>query len=157
MRRLLATARERSSSCTCHLLRLIRSIAPIHRARLLFDATVAARRHGRHDRPVRMKQTEQGAVTVLVGVAMVLVAWFTLFVIDLGAAATDRARAQTAADAAALAGVLEGREGADELAQANDGRLVNFVDADDEVEVRVEVGQATATARAARTETPPFS
>jgi uncharacterized membrane protein len=104
-----------------------------------------------------MKQTEQGAVTVLVGVAMVLVAWFTLFVIDLGAAATDRARAQTAADAAALAGVLEGREGADELAQANDGRLVNFVDADDEVEVRVEVGQATATARAARTETPPFS
>ncbi len=103
------------------------------------------------------ERSERGAVTILVGATVVLVAWLTLFVIDLGAAATDRARAQTAADAAALAGVLEGRGGADELAQANDGRLVAFVETENEVEVRVEVGDAVATARAAKTETLPFS
>jgi Flp pilus assembly protein TadG len=103
------------------------------------------------------KRSDDGAVTILVGIAVVLAALLTLYVIDLGAAATDRARAQTAADAAALAGVLEGRTGAEELAAANDGRLVGFVEEETEVEVRVEVGDAVAVARASRTETAPFS
>ncbi len=100
---------------------------------------------------------EQGAVTVLVGLSVVIAALLTLAVINLGVAATDRARAQTAADAAALAGVLEGRDGADQLATANDGRVIDYQDAGDEVQVRVEVGDAVATARAQRRETPPFS
>lgn len=60
----------------------------------------------------------------------------------------ERQRARTAADAAALAGVSEGRSGAAELARANGGALVGWSTSGDEVTVIVRVGDRTATARA---------
>lgn len=63
--------------------------------------------------------------------------------------AVDAAAAQTAADAAALAGVLDGPATARALAEANGGALVSFerVGTTD-VRVRVRVGTAVAIARA---------
>jgi len=60
----------------------------------------------------------------------------------------DRARAHSAADAAALAGVHEGRSGADEMATRNGAELVSFTAVGDEVEVTVAFDGVHATARA---------
>lgn len=64
----------------------------------------------------------------------------------------DRQRAQAAADAAALAGVVDGRPAAVELANANGGVLVSWSEWGDGdavlVEVVVEVGRQRARARA---------
>ena len=62
----------------------------------------------------------------------------------------DQQQAQLAADAAALAGVVGGRDAAERLATANDGVLVAFVVAGDEVMVEVRVGSELAQARATR-------
>jgi hypothetical protein len=66
----------------------------------------------------------------------------------LGEEAVDRARARTAADAAALAGVTGGEPVAADTARANGGQLVSFAEAGGATEVRVRVGRATAVARA---------
>jgi Flp pilus assembly protein TadG len=66
----------------------------------------------------------------------------------VGRAVADRARARTAADAAALAGVRDGADAARDLARANGGRLLHFVEASGEVEVTVQVGDRQASARA---------
>lgn len=60
----------------------------------------------------------------------------------------DRQRARAAADAAALAGVTDGRDRAAVLATANGGVLVAWSESGDEVTVVVEVGGQRATARA---------
>lgn len=65
----------------------------------------------------------------------------------------DAARARTAADAAALAGAAEGRPGAQRLAEANDGVLVEFDRSGRLVAVRVRVGSASALASAEATVT----
>ena len=64
---------------------------------------------------------------------------------------STRIRAATAADAAALAGVIDGRDGAARLAARNGGELVEFTAFAEGVEVRVRVGTARATARATAT------
>ncbi len=66
----------------------------------------------------------------------------------------DAAQAQTAADAAALAGAAEGESAAREVAGANGAELVAFVLEGLEVEVRARVGEAEAVARAARAASP---
>ena len=99
---------------------------------------------------------ERAAVTILDAVFMLLAALLMVRVVELGAAAASRARAQTAADAAALAGVVEGREGADEIARRNGATLVAWVEEADQVQVTVRVDDAEATARAERIDTPPF-
>ena len=104
----------------------------------------------------RHRTNERGAVTVLVAACMVVTALVLLRVVRLGTAAASRAKAQSAADAAALAGVVEGRNGAAELASVNGGVLTDWVDNEDEVQVVVTVDDAQATARARREETPPF-
>ncbi len=81
---------------------------------------------------------------VLVAVALVGVA----LVARLGVAADDAARARTAADAAALAGAVEGRRVAAEIAEANGAALLEFVRQGSVVEVLVEVNRARARARA---------
>lgn len=96
-------------------------------------------------------------MTILVAATIVIVGYLALQVTRLSVAAADRARAQTAADAAALGGVVDGRDAAVELALANGAALTSFVDEGDRVEVRVTYNDAVATARAERTETPPFS
>jgi hypothetical protein len=87
------------------------------------------------------------ALPVVVGVLAVA----AVLVAALGVVAghsIDAARARTAADAAALAGVESGRTRAEALAQANGAVLVEFRTAGADVVVRVRVGSATASARA---------
>lgn len=68
----------------------------------------------------------------------------------LGRAAGTAARARSAADAAALAGVTDGEAGARRLAAANGATLESFIRSGDggDVVVVVRVGRARATARA---------
>jgi Flp pilus assembly protein TadG len=98
---------------------------------------------------------ERGSVTVLVAVLLTLVAALCVSLSNLGAAAGDRARAQSAADAAALAGVAEGREAAERLAARNGAVLVDYREDEATVDVRVEVHGANAQASARRHDPPP--
>jgi len=98
--------------------------------------------------PTRHEPNDRGqAVPALVGVVAVL-ASFVVALAHFSAALNDAARARTAADAAALAGVQGGPEGAASLAAANGGRVVAFQTEGDDVIVTVMVGRARATARA---------
>lgn len=83
------------------------------------------------------------AVAIAIGVLGVV------FMVGLAERAVDRARAQTAADAAALAGVYEGRRGADELADLNGADLVAYDELGPIVRVVVSIGTARAEALAA--------
>ncbi len=90
---------------------------------------------------------ERGQALPLVALVLVLVLLLALVIGAVGEATIDRARAQTAADAAALAGAAEGLDAARELARRNGARLVSF-DAGPPVEVVVEVDGRRAVARA---------
>ena len=105
---------------------------------------------------------ERGQAAPLMLVVVVVAGLLVIGIGRLGGAVIERARAQTAADAAALAGAAEGRVGAERLARANGGRLVSFAvgvavtpASGTDIEVVVVVGGAQATARARRTGGPP--
>ena len=83
------------------------------------------------------------AVVALVVVLMVATAHFAGRVVT-------REHAQSAADAAALAGTDGGQPAAARLARANGAVLVSFMVVGEAVQVVVRVGDATATARATR-------
>jgi hypothetical protein len=85
-------------------------------------------------------------VSVLVGLAMTAAVLGAI--VPLLGDLVDRQRAQAAADAAALAGVIDGRAAAGALAAANGGVLVSWSESGDEVTVVVEVGGQRARARA---------
>lgn len=91
----------------------------------------------------------QSAVLLLIVLAVLAGALATALV-DVGEAVSERARAQTAADAAVLASLEGGRSAAGRLAAANGGEIVSWRrgPGPDEVTVTVRVGDATATARA---------
>ena len=91
----------------------------------------------------------QAAVVLVVTTAVLFVA-ITAGVRVTGARMLDRTRAQTAADAAALASLEGGRRAAQELADRHDATLVSFVEGPDphRVTVVVRVGEATASAAA---------
>jgi len=91
-----------------------------------------------------------GQVLPLFVVVVLAAAGAIIIVARLGEAATARARARTAADAAALAGAADGRDAAETLAEANGARLLSFEADGDEVEVAVELAGTRATARARR-------
>lgn len=93
---------------------------------------------------------ERGSAMPVLVVCMLLACALMFAVGRLGAAATERARAQTAADAAALAGAADGRDAADAFARTNGGAVVRYLVDNDDVEVVVRVGSAVATARARR-------
>jgi hypothetical protein len=80
----------------------------------------------------------------LVGLGAVL----TMAVGELAGDVIDAARARTAADAAALAGVTGGRSAADRLAARNGGAVIAWGRAGRSVTLTVRVGDAVATARA---------
>ncbi len=80
----------------------------------------------------------------LIGVALLVL----LALGELGRIAVTRAKAQAAADSAALAGVYEGRDGAADLARHNGATLVGYDDLDGRVAVRVRVGVVEAVATA---------
>jgi hypothetical protein len=81
------------------------------------------------------------AVVVMAALAMVGVGMF-------GVRVVDRGRAQTAADAAALAATTGGRSAAGRLAATNGAELISYSEAGDVVTVIVEVDGVRATARA---------
>jgi hypothetical protein len=83
---------------------------------------------------------------ILVGVA--LTAAVTLALTPVLVSVVDRARAQNAADAVALAGVAGGETAAGAIAAANDATLVAWSRSGYEVTVTVRVGERQATARA---------
>jgi hypothetical protein len=94
-----------------------------------------------------MRGSSGQAVLAVVLVVMVLVV--ALLVIGrVGRTVVDRARARAAADAAALAGVHDGRVRAQQIAERNGARLVDFEAEGEEVEVTVAVGSTRASARA---------
>jgi secretion/DNA translocation related TadE-like protein len=92
---------------------------------------------------------DRGQVTVaLTATVFVGLLVGVLLIATVGRAVGDRARARTAADAAALAGAREGEDGARALAERNGGRLLQFHRQGDDVEVTVQVGDRQAVARA---------
>jgi len=70
--------------------------------------------------------------------------------VPLAQGAIERSRAQTAADAAALAGAAEGEDAAREMAHANGGTVISWRASGDDVWVQVRVGRARAVAKAHR-------
>ena len=88
----------------------------------------------------------QAVTLLLAAVTMAVVA--VVGIGALGRHIVDRARAQTAADAAALAATNGGRDAASRFAAANGGVLVGYASDGDEVVVVVEVDGERATGRA---------
>ena len=77
-----------------------------------------------------------------------------LALVPVAGALDDRARARTAADAAALAGAADGEAAARQVAEANGADLLEIERTGDEVVVRVRVGDLDAYARARATRRP---
>lgn len=97
---------------------------------------------------------EHGGVTVIVAGALVMLGVLALGMTRIGVASVERSGAQVAADAAALAGAVDGPDAAERFAVRNGATLESFVVEGDEVEVRVSVGAALATARARKQDPP---
>ena len=94
------------------------------------------------------RTSDRGQALPLLAAVLVVAGVVALVVADLGVAAVERAKARTAADAAALAGAAEGESAARHVAEANDATLVSFVADGMFVEVVVRSGRATARATA---------
>lgn len=99
--------------------------------------------------PGRRSARGQAATFVLLSVAVLLVA-IALAVGSMGSHAVDRTRAQTAADAAALASLDGGRSAAERLAADHGAVVVDWHRGPGPrtVTVTVRIGDTTATARA---------
>jgi hypothetical protein len=93
---------------------------------------------------------ERGSTLPFIALTIVLVGVIVILLGRMGGAATSRAGARNAADAAALAGAAAGRSAADELARANGAELISFSETGLETEVRVRLGPAEAVGRARR-------
>lgn len=96
-------------------------------------------------------RSDRGQVTPLWAVVLVLAGLLLVPTGLLVRATVERAEARSAADAAALAGALEGEESARAIAADNGAELVEYDERGDLVEVTVVVGDRRATARAQRT------
>ncbi|RPI10484.1 MAG: hypothetical protein EHM63_03065 [Actinobacteria bacterium] len=94
--------------------------------------------------------TEKGQVTPLIALAIVLVGGMALVIGHIGGMLVAHAQARAAADAAALAGALDGPAAAAEAAVANGARLLEVRVDETDTEVKVQVGDAIALARARR-------
>jgi len=91
---------------------------------------------------------DRGQVLPLVTLVVVFAGLVCLAAGKLGGAAVARAQAATAADAAALAGAAAGRPAALQVAAANGGRVRSYEQLGTDVRVEVDVGRASAGARA---------
>jgi hypothetical protein len=96
----------------------------------------------------RTTSDDRGQVLPLMVLVVLVAMGAALLLGRLGVEVVDRARARTAADAAALAGVDGGRPAAEQAARDNGGRVRRFVTTGGATEVEVQVGGAVATARA---------
>jgi hypothetical protein len=108
-----------------------------------------AREDGAEDTRDDRREMGQSAVLLLVVVTALGIALLAALV-DFGGITQERARAQTAADAAALASLDGGRPAAVRLAGQHGATIVSWVrgPGPDEVTVVVGLGATTATARA---------
>jgi hypothetical protein len=97
---------------------------------------------------VYIDDSDEGQALPLVVVSVLVAAVAALALGRLGIRAIGDARAQTAADAAALAGVRGGYPAAAQLATANGARLVSFTISGRDVVVRVESDGSVAEAHA---------
>lgn len=106
---------------------------------------------------MRRAERERGSVVVFSTAIVVMAVLFALAVARLAGAAADKARANTAADAAALAAAQEVASGhgarealatASRIASENDARVVGFATTRDAVVVSVAVHDARSRARA---------
>jgi hypothetical protein len=93
---------------------------------------------------------ERGQTMPLLALLVLLTGGIAVALIRFGATAAHLADAQTAADAAALAGAAEGRAAADELASANGATIDSYAVDGGDVDVRVRVADGWARARARR-------
>jgi len=95
-------------------------------------------------------RNEQGSAFFVVVVVAALCAVVIVGLSMVGRAALESARAQTVADAGALAGSLVGRGGAERVVREGNGTVVSSTSSSYEFDIVVRVGQATAAARARR-------
>ncbi len=92
---------------------------------------------------------DSGSMSVLVVfVGGAITAALTVAVLPVLGDLVDRQEARSAADAAALAGVVGGRGSSARLASANGGELVSWSRSGRQVTVRVRVGDQVVIARA---------
>jgi len=96
------------------------------------------------------RERQRGQVTPVLAVAVLVMALAAVGVARVGLAAADRARARTAADAAALAGAADGEDAARDVAERNGAGLVSYREDGSDVVVVVRFDRAEATARARR-------
>ena len=104
---------------------------------------------GRQGSALRCRH-EAGQIVPMAALILAIVMLIGLLVVRLGLQVDERARAQSAADAAALAGATEGEDVAGSVSEANGAELESFVVRGSEVEVVVRYGEERATARARR-------
>ena len=97
---------------------------------------------------MRSNCRDRGQAVVLLLIVVVMAALAVVGTGRFSVRVIDRGRAQTAADAAALAAVAGGRIAAGRLAVDNGARLVSFAEADGAITVVVDVAGQRATARA---------
>src|SRR4051812_44976835 len=95
-----------------------------------------------------MEHREAGQVAPLLALFAVVVGLACLGLGRVAAGGVDAARARTAADAAALAGAVDGEDEARSVAEVNAGELDSFESSGSDVRVRVRVGAHVAAARA---------
>ena len=100
-----------------------------------------------------MRDRGQAAVLVLI-VAAALFASLAVATTTVGTRMIERTRAQSAADAAALASIRGGRDAADTLARRHGATLVSFTRGPASGQVKVVVRLGAATAAAAGTDAP---
>lgn len=96
----------------------------------------------------RRGETGQAMPLVLGVIAVAVVVLLAL--VPLAEGAAQRAQARSAADAAALAGAAEGEAAAREVAAANGAVLTDWRASGTDVWVAVELGDASAVAKARR-------
>jgi hypothetical protein len=97
---------------------------------------------------VRARVRDRGQAVVLLLAVVVMAALSLIAVGGFATRVVDHDRAQTAADAAALAATRGGRPAAERLATSNGGRLISFSESADAVVVVVEIAGERAAARA---------
>ena len=97
---------------------------------------------------MRTRHNDRGQAVLLMAAVVVLAALVSIGLADAGAVVAQRQRAQTAADAAALAGVSGGQAAAAQLAASNGAVLVSYDQHGFEVTVVVTLGRVSARARA---------
>ena len=91
---------------------------------------------------------DRGQATPFMAALLALAAVLTIALGSMAGTVIDAARAQTAADAAALASIEGGRGAASRLATAHGGVVVAWSQRGAEIVVTVRVGDAVAVARA---------